>query len=152
MNRLWMTRGCASRRGPREACYVLRVCACTRSAAYSEYALLPMSPTIDPTHYTRKSPLYIVPDIWCTDNNVWPVELIMSGITVKSLRVISQFATCVAPILRNWMCLQPLNSCRYGHHPCSVSSWVDLESSDWLIHVPDDCVPTLPQFPRLNLH
>jgi len=37
-----MTIDCASRRGPREACYELRECACARSAAYSRFALLPM--------------------------------------------------------------------------------------------------------------
>jgi len=37
-----MTIGCVSRRGRRETCYELRVCVCARSAAYSQYALLPM--------------------------------------------------------------------------------------------------------------
>jgi hypothetical protein len=37
-----MTAGCASRWGPREACYELRVCVCASSAAYGRFALLPM--------------------------------------------------------------------------------------------------------------
>jgi len=42
-----MTIACASRRGPREACYEPCVCMCARSAAYSRFALLPMQGTWD---------------------------------------------------------------------------------------------------------
>jgi hypothetical protein len=55
MNRLWMAIDCASRRGPQEACYELRVCACARSAVYSRFALLPM------LHSTNHSVIKLYP-------------------------------------------------------------------------------------------
>ena len=42
VDRLWMTKGCASCRGPREACYERRVCAYECSAVYSRFGRLPM--------------------------------------------------------------------------------------------------------------
>jgi len=43
IDRLWTTTDCASRRGPREACYEQCVCACARSAVYSRFAFLLMA-------------------------------------------------------------------------------------------------------------
>jgi len=50
--------GCASRRGPREACYELLVYAYARSAAYSRFALLEMRESRSPMQIFRR---YLLP-------------------------------------------------------------------------------------------
>ena len=54
---------------------------------------------------------------------------------MKSLTVISRFATCVAMILRPWMCLHPSNGCKYCNKPFSVTCWVYLGPDHRWIHV-----------------
>jgi len=87
--------------------------------------------------------LYTVPDIECTVNTVGPPSLIFIDITVERPTIISQFATCVAAILRNWICLHPSNGCRYCHAPCSVTCWVYLSPNHLWIHNCNDCVGEL---------